>query len=136
MVFSSILETEEEDLMLDKRIINCDKNAVKHFSYDSSVKNIEAKSSAKMKITFCPTIYDGFDISDKILPPFSVSVKLTLYLGGSPDMHTITIYIVGYINGPDIDIPKEINLPNVYYGEEFCGEIPVINVDCKLILNF
>lgn len=131
ITFSPTLSTEEEDLMLDKRIINVDKNSIKHFSCDKGVKSVEAKGSIKLKLTFQPIIYDGMEISEDILPPFSVSVRLSLGLEEDPVVHMINVYAVGYIKGPEIDIPREISIPPVYYGEEHCGEIRVINIDCK-----
>uniref|UniRef100_A0A1I8MUJ3 Uncharacterized protein n=1 Tax=Musca domestica TaxID=7370 RepID=A0A1I8MUJ3_MUSDO len=71
------------------------------------------------------------EVSDVIKYKFgSVETNLSIKAQDGMRAEYKSIKVKGFINGPDIEIiPKCIDFRNVYFGEEQCASIKVLNVD-------
>uniref|UniRef100_A0A1A9W0K3 Uncharacterized protein n=1 Tax=Glossina brevipalpis TaxID=37001 RepID=A0A1A9W0K3_9MUSC len=127
-------EEEEETLGLVTNSSNeddfLDAYSDRHFTILSTNTNIPGNSAVKFTVTFRPIIHEDFTVPDTLIPPYKVSTKLVIELSDHDFQTSEIVSITGLITGPAIDIiPKTIRLPTVYFGEEHCAQIKVINID-------
>ncbi|XP_073825858.1 uncharacterized protein isoform X2 [Musca autumnalis] len=106
-----------------------DKFSWRHFQIYPKCGTLPPNSSQLIEVTFHPTMHDDF-CAHLESPPFAVEANLLIKAQDELRIEQKMLTLRGYINGPDIDIiPKIIDFHNVYFGEEQCTTVKVINVD-------
>ncbi|KAL9924984.1 uncharacterized protein ACN2A1_010385 [Glossina fuscipes fuscipes] len=109
---------------------NSDPHAYRHFTILATNTNIPSNSGVKFTITFRPIVHEDFEVPDELMPPYKVSANIVIELSDEYFKKSEILNLHGLIIGPTIDIiPKTIHLPTVYFGEEHCAQIKVINTD-------
>uniref|UniRef100_A0A1A9VXN7 Uncharacterized protein n=1 Tax=Glossina austeni TaxID=7395 RepID=A0A1A9VXN7_GLOAU len=109
---------------------NVDPHADRHFTILTTNTNIPGNSAVKFTIIFRPIVHEDFEVPDELVPPYKVSTNLVIELSDEYFKKSEILNVNGLIVGPTIDIiPKTFHLPTVYFGEEHCAQIKVINTD-------
>lgn len=126
-------DTSADNLQNDITKYNSDKFAFRHFEIKPKCATIPPNFSYTVQIIFRPIMHKDFILMDDDLPPFKVVAGVKVFWKDECGTQEKQICLKGEIMSPEIEIkPGILDLRQVYFGEEHCMQIKVINNDGKV----